>query len=157
VWPGTLRETEKEDTELSVLFRIITVRTPPVRHQTREKNLAATNFTRFLTENLLIWIPAFKAAMSASQAAQLEPLSEGVLEMALEWTVQQQLSAADVSSIDSPPAQDATSSCRLNEMDSPEAGRNQGASKWERRFLQMVSSPYPFDDLHLRLRVMVQK
>ena len=82
------------------------------------------------------------------------PLSEGVLEAALERTVQQQLS--DVSSINSSPAQDGTT-CRLNEMDSPEAGRNQGASKWERRFLQMVSSPYPFDDLHLRLRVMVQK
>ena len=36
MWPGTLRETEKEDTELSVLFRIITVRTPPVRPK-REK------------------------------------------------------------------------------------------------------------------------
>ena len=33
MWPGTLRETEKEDTELSVLFRIITVRTPPVREK----------------------------------------------------------------------------------------------------------------------------
>ena len=72
------------------------------------------------------------------------PLSEGVLEAALERTVQQQLS--DVSSINSSPAQDGTT-CRLNEMDSPDAssalGRNQGASKWERRFVQMVSS-YPF-------------
>lgn len=72
------------------------------------------------------------------------PLSEGVLEAALERTVQQQLS--DVSSINSSPAQDGTTCC-LNEMDSPDAssalGRNQGASKWERRFVQMVSS-YPF-------------
>jgi hypothetical protein len=83
-----------------------------------------------------------------SQAAG--PLSQGVLEAALERTVQQQLS--DVFSINSPPAQDVTT-CRLNAMDSPDAssalGRNQGASKWERRFVQMVSS-YPFDLLHLR-------